>query len=115
MEGEGDEIKSKQASKRDRTLLWLWIIEWILSFKSYFRSSYGLRREPEGIEHEITPKSSRPSSALQGGLYDHSQEYDHKKSQEYDPYQSAARQMQDLLFGTSSGKINFRNRICCIL
>ena len=63
-----------------------------------------MRREPEGIEHEVTPKSSRPSSALQGGLYDHSQEYDHKKSQEYDPYQSAARQMQDLLFGTSSGK-----------
>ena len=63
-----------------------------------------MRREPEGIEHESTPKSSRPSSALQGGLYDHSQEYDHKKSQEYDPYQSAARQMQDLLFGTSSGK-----------
>jgi len=67
------------------------------------RSSYGLRREPEGIEHESTPKSSRPSSALQGGLYDHSQEYDHKRSQEYDPYQSAARQMQELLFGTSSG------------
>ena len=85
----------------------------ILSFKSYFRSSYGLRREPEGIEHESTPKSSRPSSALQGGLYDHSQEYDHKKSQEYDPYQSAARQMQDLLFGTSSGKkkTHFGNRI----
>ena len=56
-----------------------------------------MRREPEGIEHETTPKSSRPSSALQGGLYDHSH------SQEYDPYQSAARQMQELLFGTSSG------------
>jgi len=61
------------------------------------RSSYGMRREPEGIEHETTPKSSRPSSALQGGLYDHSH------SQEYDPYQSAARQMQELLFGASSG------------
>ena len=60
-----------------------------------------MRREPEGIEHETTPKSSRPSSALQGGLYDHSH------SQEYDPYQSAARQMQELLFGTSSGKYDF--------
>ena len=26
-------------------------------------SSYGMRREPEGIEHEHTPKSSRPPSA----------------------------------------------------
>ena len=60
-----------------------------------------MRREPEGIEHETTPKSSRPSSALQGGLYDHSH------NQEYDPYQSAARQMQELLFGTSSGKSDF--------
>ena len=57
--------------------------------------SYGMRREPEGIEHETTPKSSRPSSALLGGHYDHSH------NQEYDPYQSAARQMQELLFGNN--------------
>ena len=57
-----------------------------------------MRREPEGIEHETTPKSSRPSSALLGGHYDHSQEYDQRT---YDPYQSAARQMQELLFGNN--------------
>ena len=44
--------------------------------------------------------ASRPSSALLGGHYDHFQ------SQEYDPYQSAARQMQELLFGSSSNKNN---------
>ena len=54
-----------------------------------------MRREPEGIEHE-TPKSSRPPSALMGGHYDHSQ------TQEYDPYQSAAKQMQELLFGSTN-------------
>ena len=60
-----------------------------------------MRREPEGIEHETTPKTSRPSSALPGGHYDH--------SQEYDPYQSAARQMQELLFGSSGSKASNNN------
>lgn len=62
------------------------------SQKSSSSSSYGMRREPEGIEHES--KSSSSSGELISGPYDH--------SQEYDPYQSAARQMQELLFGTSS-------------
>ena len=62
-----------------------------------------MRREPEVIEHE-SPKSSRPPSALLGGHYDHSQ------AQEYDPYQSAAKQMQELLFGSSSsGGSNSKN------
>jgi len=43
------------------------------------------RREPDGIEHHGKEGIS--------GSYDH--------SQEYDPYQSAARQMQELLFGSS--------------
>ena len=60
-------------------------------------NSYGMRREPEGIEHEKS--YSRPSSAaLMSGHYDH--------SQEYDPYQSAARQMQELLFGTKNSHNN---------
>jgi hypothetical protein len=45
-------------------------------------SSANYRREPEGIEHEL------PGTI---GSYDH--------SAQYDPYQSAARQMQELLFG----------------
>ena len=45
------------------------------------------RREPDGIEHHHHIKEGI------SGSYDH--------SQEYDPYQSAAKQMQELLFGTS--------------
>jgi hypothetical protein len=59
-----------------------------------------LRREPEGIEHEKSPK---PSSELLGG------HYDHMHSQEYDPYESAQRQMQELLFGTVNNHSNNDN------
>ena len=49
------------------------------------------RREPEGIEHDVSQSGKQDS--LLGGSYDH--------STEYDPYQSAARQMQELLFGST--------------
>ncbi len=48
------------------------------------------RREPEGIE-----ASSSSNFPTLSGTYDH--------SAEYDPYQSAARQMQELLFGSGGG------------
>ena len=58
-------------------------------------SSYGMRREPEGIEHDSdNSKSEAESTSIIRGSYDH--------SQEYDPYQSAAKQMQELLFGITS-------------
>ena len=58
-------------------------------------SSYGMRREPEGIEHDSdNSKSEVESTSIIRGSYDH--------SQEYDPYQSAAKQMQELLFGITS-------------
>ena len=75
----------------------------------------GERRDPEGIEHTFPSKSllhiSESTNAGSGGSRGTgssgttnatsglSGSYDH--SQEYDPYQSAARQMQELLFGTS--------------
>ena len=58
-----------------------------------------MRREPEGIENNDSGQTSRSSSRLgrpQSGLKGH---YDH--SQEYDPYESAAMQMQELLFGST--------------
>ena len=58
-----------------------------------------MRREPEGIENNDSGQTSRSSSRL--GLKGH---YDH--SQEYDPYQSAALQMQELLFGSSKSSSN---------
>ena len=58
----------------------------------------GYRREPEGIEHgaeEATAASKMSTSMITPrGSYDH--------SAEYDPYQSAADQMQELLFGATS-------------
>ena len=65
----------------------------------FYRSSYGMRREPEGIENNDSGQTSRSSSRL--GLKGH---YDH--SQEYDPYESAALQMQELLFGSSKSSTN---------
>ena len=65
----------------------------------------GERREPEGIEHGSSSKHGEAAAASSsgrtsaGGNGTISGSYDH--SQEYDPYQSAARQMQELLFGTS--------------
>ena len=55
-----------------------------------------MRREPEGIENVDTgsAKTHEESGGIFGGSYDH--------SQEYDPYQSAAKQMQELLFGITS-------------
>ena len=50
------------------------------------------RREPEGIEASSSSSSNFPTLS---GTYDH--------SAEYDPYQSAARQMQELLFGSGGG------------
>ena len=58
----------------------------------------GYRREPEGIEHgsEETSAASKMSASMitPRGSYDH--------SAEYDPYQSAADQMQELLFGAAT-------------
>jgi len=51
------------------------------------------RAEPDGIESEELRDQQRKDS-LEG-------EYDHSK--EYDPYQTAERQMQELLFGTGDG------------
>ena len=55
-----------------------------------------MRREPEGIEHDAgdskTHQEENTGMTIRGS-------YDH--SQEYDPYQSAAKQMQELLFGNS--------------
>ena len=56
-------------------------------------SSFGMRREPEGIDSE-SAKFEEDTNAIIRGSYDH--------SQEYDPYQSAAKQMQELLFGITS-------------
>ena len=55
-----------------------------------------MRREPEGIEHidSENSKTDEDSGTIIRGSYDH--------SQEYDPYQSAAKQMQELLFGITS-------------
>ena len=55
-----------------------------------------MRREPEGIEHidSESPKTYEDNGTIIRGSYDH--------SQEYDPYQSAAKQMQELLFGITS-------------
>ena len=55
-----------------------------------------MRREPEGIEHidSESPKTEEYNATIIRGSYDH--------SQEYDPYQSAAKQMQELLFGITS-------------
>ena len=52
-----------------------------------------MRREPEGIDSE-SAKMEEDNNAIIRGSYDH--------SQEYDPYQSAAKQMQELLFGITS-------------
>ena len=62
----------------------------------------GYRREPEGIEHgaeEAAAAASKMSASMitPRGSYDH--------SAEYDPYQSAADQMQELLFGASPSLI----------
>ena len=61
-------------------------------------SSY--RREPEGIEGDSSSIGKKTAAAaapeLMGGSYDH--------AAEYDPYQSAAKQMQELLFGSSSSE-----------
>ena len=61
----------------------------------------GYRREPEGIEHgaEEAAAASKMSASMitPRGSYDH--------SSEYDPYQSAADQMQELLFGASPSLI----------
>ena len=62
----------------------------------------GYRREPEGIEHgaeEAAAVASKMSASMitPRGSYDH--------SAEYDPYQSAADQMQELLFGASPSLI----------
>ena len=57
----------------------------------------GYRREPEGIEHgaeEAAASKMSTSMITPRGSYDH--------SAEYDPYQSAADQMQELLFGATS-------------
>ena len=72
----------------------------------------GERRDPEGIKHTFPSKSllhisestnagsrGTASSITTNATSGLSGSYDH--SQEYDPYQSAARQMQELLFGTS--------------
>ena len=55
-----------------------------------------MRREPEGIEHidSESAKTEEDNGTIIRGSYDH--------SQEYDPYQSAAKQMQELLFGITS-------------
>ena len=55
-----------------------------------------MRREPEGIENidSENSKANEESGPIIRGSYDH--------SQEYDPYQSAAKQMQELLFGITS-------------
>ena len=52
-----------------------------------------MRREPEGIDSE-SAKMEEDTNTIIRGSYDH--------SQEYDPYQSAAKQMQELLFGITS-------------
>eukprot|EP00090_Calanus_glacialis_P046676 TRINITY_DN9282_c0_g1_i1.p1 TRINITY_DN9282_c0_g1~~TRINITY_DN9282_c0_g1_i1.p1 ORF type:complete len:677 (+),score=131.32 TRINITY_DN9282_c0_g1_i1:45-2075(+) len=53
------------------------------------------RAEPDGIENDDDLKRK---DSLEG-------EYDHSK--EYDPFQTAERQMQELLFGTSSGSSSY--------
>ena len=55
-----------------------------------------MRREPEGIEHvdSGSAKADEESGPIIRGSYDH--------SHEYDPYQSAAKQMQELLFGITA-------------
>merc|ERR1711953_174685 len=66
------------------------------SFKpvSSFNMMTSARAEPDGIEND---EDMKRKDSLEG-------EYDHSK--EYDPFQTAERQMQELLFGTSSQNSN---------
>lgn len=65
------------------------------SFKplSNFNAMTSARAEPDGHENYDNIKRKDSDNSLEG-------EYDHSK--EYDPFQTAERQMQELLFGTSA-------------
>jgi len=86
---------SRSAVGRESTSPYSW-----QSFKPVIKpSAYhpltSTRAEPDGIENEDDQKRK---DSLEG-------EYDHSK--EYDPFQTAERQMQELLFGTSSGSSSY--------
>jgi len=78
---------SRSAYGRESTSPYSW-----QSFQPVMRPS-AFRAEPDGIENDDDYKAHRHKDSLEGA-------YDHSK--EYDPFKTAERQMQELLFGPTS-------------